>query len=34
VVLAPEGSSSHPSAGVAHLLTLEAGSWWLEATYD
>lgn len=34
VVLAPEGSPSHPSAGVAHLLTLEAGSWWLEATYD
>ena len=25
---------SHPSAGAAHLLTLEAGQWWLEATYD
>ena len=34
VVLADAAASSHPSAGVAHLLTLEAGSWWLEATYD
>ena len=25
---------AHPSSGVAHLLTLEDGRWWLEATYD
>lgn len=25
---------SHPSRGVAHLLTLEGGRWWVEATYD
>ncbi len=46
VVLAPEegrsgtqaGSgrrgASHPSHGAAHLLTLEDGRWWIEATYD
>ena len=34
VVLASGDAPSHPSAGAAHLLTLEAGSWWLEATYD
>jgi protein ImuB len=34
VVLAAERADAHPSAGVAHLLTLEAGAWWLEATYD
>ncbi len=41
VVLAPVGSSlggsvgsAHPSHGVAHLLTLEDGRWWIEATYD
>lgn len=42
VVLAPEAgddvedrvSRSHPSRGSAHLLTLEDGRWWLEATYD
>jgi len=28
------GERSHPSAGAAHLLTLEASQWWLEATYD
>jgi protein ImuB len=33
VVLAPTGSA-HPSQGVAHLLTLEDGRWWIEATYD
>lgn len=26
--------SSHPSHGVAHLLTLEDRRWWIEATYD
>lgn len=25
---------SHPSLLVAHLLTLEGGKWWVEATYD
>lgn len=34
VVLTEAGVSAHPSAGAAHLFTLEAGSWWLEATYD
>ncbi len=37
VVLVPEGSGpggTHPSHGVAHLLTLEDGRWWVEATYD
>lgn len=41
VVLAPEGDDDveervrpHPSRGSAHLLTLEDGRWWLEATYD
>ncbi len=37
VVLAPEGgrpAMAHPSHGVAHLLTLEDGRWWVEATYD
>jgi protein ImuB len=24
----------HPSEGSAHLLTLEDGRWWVEATYD
>lgn len=33
VVLA-DPERSHPSAGAAHLLTLEASQWWLEATYD
>jgi protein ImuB len=28
------GSSTHPSHGVAHLLTLEDRRWWIEATYD
>jgi len=27
-------SAAHPSHGVAHLLTLEDGRWWIEATYD
>ncbi len=27
-------SPRHPSHGVAHLLTLEDGRWWIEATYD
>lgn len=27
-------SPGHPSSTSAHLLTLEDGSWWLEATYD
>jgi protein ImuB len=30
----PAPGRSHPSAGAAHLLTLEASQWWLEATYD
>jgi protein ImuB len=30
----PTQGRSHPSAGAAHLLTLEASQWWLEATYD
>lgn len=30
----PARGRSHPSAGAAHLLTLEASQWWLEATYD
>lgn len=34
VVLEPEGPDDRLSAGTAHLLTLEAGAWWLEATYD
>ena len=43
VVLGPAGGSgaggsgagrSHPSSGTAHLLTLEDGRWWVEATYD
>jgi protein ImuB len=34
VVLAAGDAPGHPSAGTAHLLTLEAGRWWLEATYD
>lgn len=41
VVLAPQGvdatgrpGPTHPSHGVAHLLTLEDGRWWIEATYD
>jgi protein ImuB len=38
VVLAPQGAAgparSHPSHGAAHLLTLEDGRWWIEATYD
>ena len=42
VVLAPgssrpaptHSSPTHPSHGVAHLLTLEDGRWWIEATYD
>ena len=38
VVLGPAGGSGagrqHPSSGTAHLLTLEDGRWWLEATYD
>jgi protein ImuB len=34
VVLAPDGAADHPSAGTAHLLALEDGRWWLEATYD
>ncbi|UDY37002.1 DNA polymerase Y family protein [Dermatobacter hominis] len=39
VVLEPDGGAEparagHPSTGAAHLLTLEDGRWWLEATYD
>lgn len=40
VVLGPvdEGARTpprgHPSEGSAHLLTLEDGRWWVEATYD
>jgi protein ImuB len=38
VVLGPLGDGgpggAHPSRGVAHLLTLEGGQWWVEATYD
>jgi protein ImuB len=40
VVLAPgdqgarTSSRGHPSEGSAHLLTLEDGRWWVEATYD
>lgn len=40
VVLGPVGdgartaSRGHPSEGSAHLLTLEDGRWWVEATYD
>lgn len=35
VVLEPEGPSGQPGGGgAAHLLTLEAGAWWVEATYD
>lgn len=30
----PPGRTGHPSTGAAHLLTLEDGRWWLEATYD
>ena len=30
----PAGRAGHPSTGAAHLLTLEDGRWWLEATYD
>lgn len=33
-VLRPPDGASWPSGGVAHILTLEAGSWWVEATYD
>jgi len=32
VVLGERGG--HPSTGTAHVLALEAGQWWLEATYD
>lgn len=32
VVLGDEGA--HPSTGSAHVLALEDGRWWLEATYD
>jgi protein ImuB len=32
VVLGEPGG--HPSTGVAHVLALESGQWWLEATYD
>lgn len=32
VVLGEPGA--HPSTGAAHVLALEAGQWWLEATYD
>ena len=34
VVLAAGNAPAHPSTGAAHLFTLEAGAWWLEATYD
>jgi protein ImuB len=40
VVLGPDvdgartPSRGHPSEGSAHLLTLEDGRWWVEATYD
>lgn len=29
-----ESVQGHPSTTSAHLLTLEDGSWWMEATYD
>lgn len=34
VVLGSPDGASHPSRGLAHILTLEAGIWWVEATYD
>lgn len=34
VVLAPTPAADRSALDTAHLLVLEAGSWWLEATYD